>query len=404
MARQTRATLAGRQGRRYASTRRLAGRASGPLNSPGDWNWLLGGEYQGARPATEAMAMGVPAFGRGVWLLANAVADTDWHAARWDADTGVYQRLAAQPAVVTEPDPTVPAWNYRWAAAEDGVLFGNHFAFYGAPDSTGYPAYLVPVPADDVWLMVDPENGSYWLIINGESWSATDVLHVAYGNRSGEVFGRGVLAQYCEWLGGTVAAELHAGSYFAGGAMPPAVLQSPNVLTQDQADELKGAWRSVANTREPVVLPMGYVLTPLISNAEQNQLVQSRQWNSEAVAMLLGIPPYKLGLPGTTMTYQNVETADIDFVRDSVSRYASPLAAAFSKWLVPRGTVVRFDYTGRMRADQRTTADVLTQLTGANILSLDEARAVLGRPPAAITLEPETTPADVPELTPAEVT
>lgn len=406
MARTTRATLASRQGRIYSPARRIAGRGAGgyALNNVSDWNWLLGGDYAGAQPATETVAMGLPPFGRGVALLANAVAATEWHAARWDPDTGVYKRLALQPAVVTEPDPTVPAWNYRWASAEDGILFGNHFAFLGQPDSTGYPAYVIPIPADDVWLMIDPENGSYWLVINGGTYSATDVLHVSYGNRSGEVFGRGVLAQYSEWLGGAAAAEYHAGSYFAGGAMPPAVLQSPAVLTQTQADDLKESWRRVANTREPVVLPMGYVLTPLVSNAEQNQLVQSRQWNAEAVAMILGIPPYKLGLPGTTMTYQNVETADIDFVRDSVSRYADPLAAAFSKWLVPRGTVVKFDWAGRMRADQRTTSDVLTKYTAAGILSVDEARSVMGRPPMEITTQPDSTPEDVPELTPAEVT
>ena len=103
------------------------------------------------------------------------------------------------------------------------------------------------------------------------------------------------------------------------------------------------------------------------------------------------------------MTYQNVETADIDFIRDSVSRYADPLAAAFSKWLVPRGTVVRFDWAGRMRADQTTTASVLSTYTSAGILEIDEARAVLGRPPLASIQQAGTTPAEVPELTPAEV-
>ena len=153
----------------------------------------------------------------------------------------------------------------------------------------------------------------------------------------------------------------------------------------------------MANTREPIVMPMGYVLTPLVSNAEQNQLVQSRQWNAELAAMILGIPAYKLGLPGTTMTYQNVETADIDFIRDSVSRYADPLAAAFTKWLVPRGTVVRFDWAGRMRADQTTTATVLSTYTGAGIMTQDEARAVLGRPPLQLTTQEGSTPAEVPE-------
>lgn len=386
--------------------RRTARQRQQLSSNPRDWNWLLGGDYSQPGPATETQAMGMPPFGRGVALLANAVADTSWYAARWDEETGIYQRLPGQPNVVTDPDPTTTPWNYRWAAAEDGVLYGNHFALMGDPDSENAyrPRWLLPVPADQVWLMVDPENGSFWWVLGGETLAETDLFHVAFGNRSGEVLGRGALSQYCEWLGGAVAAELHAGAYFAGGAMPPAVLQSPTQLTEGQGQELKAAWRSVANTREPVILPMGYMLTPLVSNAEQNQLVQSRQWNAQAVAMMLGIPPYKLGLPGTTMTYQNVETADIDFIRDSVTRYASPLAAGFSKWLVPRGTVVRFDWANRMRADQRTTSDVLRTYTDAGILTVDEARATIGRPPLEESTDEGTTPEDVPELTPEEVT
>lgn len=378
----------------------------GGLRPRSDFAWLLGETLPPAPlPATESAAMALPAFGRGVALLANAVAETDWYAARWDASTGVYQRMVEQPPVVADPDPTVTTWNYRYAAATDGILYGNHFAFlgYGDDASDPWPRFLVPVPADQVWLLVDPETGSYWLTFNGTTYPPTDLLHVAYGNRSGEPFGLGVLAQYAGWLGGAIAAETHAAGYFAGGAMPPAVLQSPTVLTQDQADELKTAWRAVANTREPVVLPTGYVLTPLVSNAEQNQLVQTRQWNAEAVAMILGIPSYKLGLPGASMTYQNVETADIDFIRDSVSRYASPLAAAFTKWLVPRGSVVRFDWAGRMRADQTTTASVLSTYVSQGIVTKDEARAILGRPPLEIATAEATTPEGVPELTPAEV-
>ena len=385
--------------------RRIYSQGAG-LRSRTDWTFLLGGDYPATPvPATESAAMGLPPFGRGVALLANAVAGTDWHAAVWDPQVGVYQRSASQPAVVTDPDPTTTAWNYRWAATEDAILYGNHFAFLGYGDNPAdpWPRFVVPIPADQVWILTDPETGLFWFTIAGQTYAPADLLHVNYGSRSGEPLGRGVLAQYCEWLGGAIAAELHAGSYFAGGAMPPAILQSPQVLTQDQADELKAAWRAVANTREPVVLPMGYVLTPLISNAEQNQLVQTRQWNAETVAMMLGIPSYKLGLPGPSMTYQNIETADIDFIRDSVSRYADPLAAAFTKWLVPRGTVVQFDWAGRMRADQSTTANVLSTYTAAEILSKDEARAVLGRPPLEITTLPGTTPEAVPELTPAEV-
>jgi phage portal protein BeeE len=405
----------------YASRMRTRAAGRAGQMDPRTLTWFSGTDPLPPYPASESEAMALPPFGRGVALLANAVADTDWYAARWDPTQGVFQRLAAQPSVVADPNPDVPTWNYRWAACQDGILFGNHFAYCGDTDSaTNYPRELFPIPADMVWVMADPETGDFWWTINGEMVEPINlnspmvdangrpsqfgrIFHVPFGNRSGEVLGLGILKQYCDWLGGAVAAETHAASYFAGGALPPAVLQSPQVLTQTQADELKAAWRLVASTREPVVLPMGYVLTPLVSNAEQAQLVESRTWNAQAVAMMLGIPAYKLGLPGTTMTYQNVETADIDFIRDSVSRYASPLAAAFTKYLVPRGQVVRFDWAGRMRADQNTTSSVLRTYVDSGIMTQDEARAVIGRPPLELSTVEGTTPEDVPELTPAEV-
>lgn len=396
--RATRADVTRRLGRLPGTT--YGGRWGG-LSPASDWAFLTGDPYPDGVPmATESMAMGLPPFGRGVALLANAVAGTQWRAMRWDPALGVSVRIPDQPAVLVDPDPLTTPWHYRWAAVEDLILYGNHFALYGDLDfRTGRAGWLVPLPADDVWVIVDPETGRWSWTVAGAMLGADEILHVSAGNRSGEILGRGVLRQYAEWLGGAVAAEHHAGSYFAGGALPPAVLQSPTVLTQTQADDLKTKWRNMTNSREPVVLPNGYVLTPIVSDAESAQLVQSRQWNAEAVAMMLGIPTYKLGLPGPSMTYQNVESADIEFVRDSVDRYAGPLADAFTKWLMPRGTTVAWDYAGRMRADQSTTSTILSAYVAAGILTHDEARAMLGRPP----LETDDTP-EPPEPEPEPVT
>lgn len=356
-------------------------------------------------PATEAEVMSLPPFGRGVALLANAVASTEWYAAKWDADLGVSVRLPDQPAVLADPDPYTTAWHYKWAATEDGILWGNHFALYGEPDyRTLRAGWLVPIAADSVWILQDNVNPAVWQwVVGGIVFDPDELLHVAFGNRSGEVLGRGVLSQYGEWLGGVVAGEAHSAGYYSGGALPPAVITSPQILTQGQADELKAKWWSMASTREPVVLPSGYTLTPIVSSAEQAQLVESRTWNAEMVAMVLGIPPWKLGLQGPTMTYSNVETADIDFVRDSVDRYAGPLSASYTKWLMPRGIEVIWNYAGRMRADAKGTAEVLAALVGAGILTADEARSVLNRPPHAAAITAGSTPAGVPELTPGAV-
>jgi phage portal protein BeeE len=381
---------------------RLGGSALGP---PDPWAWLAGDApaYSSTpAPATEAAALGYPPFGRGVALLASAIATTRWVAERFDGALGVHVAIPDQPSVIQDPYPDVTPWAYRWAAVEDGILYGNHFALYGDMDwRTNRPGFIVPLPADEVWVLQDPGTGNWTWVIGGEEISRGDMLHIPFGNRSGEILGRGILFQYSEWLGSALAAEEFSGAYFAGGTLPPAVLQSPNLVTEDQARDLKDKWREMTNNREPVVLPTGYLLTPVVSNAEQSQLVESRQWSAEMVGMMLGIPSWKFSLPGPTMTYQNVETADIDFIRDGVDRYSAPIAAAFTKFLMPAGTQVRFDWTSRQRADARTTADTLTAYVAGGILSVDEARAVLGRPPMETHAEENTTPEDVPELTPA---
>lgn len=403
-------TLAG-----YGYRRGLSGGPTG-LSRRSEYTALIGGEYPDwPMPATEREAMGLPPFGRGVALLANAVAGTDWQAVRWDQAAGVAVPRPDQPAVLSMPDPNTTVWHYRWAAINDLILYGNHFGLCGPTDpTTRRPRWLWPVHADRVGMLVDPENLAYTWVIDGQEYlpyapdpgdPATDpgvlpdysgqVMHVSAGNRSGEILGLGVLAEYAEWLGGAVAAENHAGAYFAGGALPPAVLQSPTVLTQPQAEDLKTKWREMVSTREPVVMPQGYILTPIVSDALNAQMVESRQWNAADIAMMLGIPSYKLGLSGPSMTYQNIESADIEFVRDSVDRYASPLSRAFTDYLMPRGTSVAWQYAGRMRADQKTTAEVLTTYTGAGILTTDEARAAIGHEPLGEetpTVEPETDP------------
>jgi phage portal protein BeeE len=356
-------------------------------------------------PATEREAMGLPPFGRSVVILASAIAGTPWHAQTWDASAGIWQRTADQPAVLVDPFPDVSPWAYRWGATEDGILYGNHFALMGDMDfRTNRPGWTVPVPADQVWIGEDPSApGDYWWVIGGQSFTRDEILHVPYGARSGEVLGRGALAQYGEWLGGPVAAEHHAGAYFAGGALPPAVLQSPLPITQPQADELKAKWLTLTATREPMVLPQGYTLTPVVSNAEQAQLVESRTWDATMVSQIVGVPYWMLGLQGPSMTYLNVEGSDIAFVRDYADRWAQPLSSAYTKWLMPRGTSVTWDWTSRMRADTASTANVLSTLHGAGLVTTDEARAVLGRPPMADTTDPGTTPEGVPELTPESV-
>jgi HK97 family phage portal protein len=249
---------------------------------------------------------------------------------------------------------------------------------------------MFPLPADDVWILTDPARpGWYQWAIGGVTFDADEIFHVPFGARSGELLGRGVLEQYGPWLGGANAAEDYSAQTFSAGALPPAVLTSDRVQNDADAEMLKQRWRELTSKREPVVLPTGTNLLPVVGNAQQQQLVEGRTWNAQMIADIVGVPGWKLGLDGPSMTYQNIETADIDFVRDCVDRWGQPLTAAITKWLLPAGTEAVWDYASRMRADQKTTADVLTTYVEKGIITIDEARAALDRPPLPTPLAAE---------------
>lgn len=373
------------------------------------WAWLTGETIDAPTPlpASRDEALAVPAFGRGVELLASTVAGVPIDGFR-AGPNGVDERLpdAQQPNVLTDPDPTTTAWHWRFAAGKDLIECGNHVSLLGDLDwRTGRPGWLVPLPAALVGLVTDPADPGWWAFTYaGVLLDPSEVLHISAGNRSGEILGQGVIAQYADSLGGQREAERWAGRYVAGGGVPPAIIQHPAVSIQDEADDFKARWRSLMQTGEAVLLPAGASVTPLQSDAERQQLVQARTWNAQLAGMILGIPPHMLGLPGPTMTYQNVQSADVAYIRDVVTRWTDPIAATITKWLLPAGWEARPRWASRARTDLATQATTLEGLVAADIIDVDEARQALGYPPRAVATEAGTTPEGVPELGAVEVT
>lgn len=338
-----------------------------------------------ARPATEADAMGLPAYGFGVALIANAIASTEWYARRWNREHQIWERLEQQPAIVTDTYPLSPSqWHYKWAAAEDLINFGNHFGLLGElDDRTGRPGWIIPLPADEMWIITDPARPAWYeWNIGGVSFTADEIFHVPAGNRSGHILGRGAIEQYAHWLPGVAAAEEYAREQFTAGALPPAVLMTNQATTRTQATEIKDKWRELVSKREPIVLPNGTEIKPVVGNAQNAQMVEARQWSAQQTAWILGVPGWKMGLPGATMTYQNVETADIDFTRDCVDRWGRPITDAVTKWLLQRGVDLEWDYDDRLRSDAQGKAKVTKTLIDAGVLEAGtEGRARYNLPP-----------------------
>ena len=374
-------------------------RSSLPTDSRA-WAWLLNEAATVAPPlpASRDEALSIPAFGSGVDLLASTIAGVPLDAYRVRIESGRWVKtlLEDQPNFLTDADPLSDAWQWRYSVVKDLIEAGNHVSLLGDWDyRTNRAGWLVPIPVADVGLVTDASRpGWHAFTVAGVLLDPSEVLHISAGNRSGEVLGQGVIAQYAQQLGGQLAAEEWAGRYVAAGGLPPAIIQHPAIQPGEQAkaDAFKAAWRALVRTGEAAVLPAGATVTPLQSDAERQQLVEARRWNAHLSAMILRIPPHRLGLDGPTNTYQNVQSADVAFIRDEATRWSNPIVYALSKWVMPTGVQVIPRWSERAITDRATQVATLTEAKNAGIVTADEARQELGYPPLPPPAHPEPPP------------
>ena len=100
---------------------------------------------------------------------------------------------------------------------------------------------------------------------------------------------------------------------------------------------------------------------------------------------MFGIPAGKLlaEVNGNSMTYTNIESANTDYVRDTLMGYLREIEEALSD-LIPRGQTVKFKVEELLRADRKTRYEGHNlALAGQPFKTVNEIRAEEGLPPIA---------------------
>jgi HK97 family phage portal protein len=337
----------------------------------------------GAGTITEDSVRGLPPLAAGIRHIQSAIMQMPLGSYRED-EQGVVTEVKPVPLVLRYPTPgpgRVVA-DFITEYVNDSVLYGNYVAQLGPNDSTGYPMTLLPWPVDEVELKAEA-SGRLTYKFNNELFDESEVFHVAHDCRTGELAGAGILRRFRDTLGATVGAEKHTSNYFGSGAVPPGVIyDSRPDLTQEQADLLKVKWRGMATLGEPVVLPEPTTkFVPLVTDADKAQLVEARQWNASLVAMMLPIHPSLLGLEGPSMTYSNMESESLRFIKTTVMRLLVPLEQQFSRQCIPSTQRVMFDPTALLRPDSKTRFETYKLGLDGGWLTVDEVREREGLPP-----------------------
>lgn len=303
-------------------------RSTSGLAAPSDWLVaLLGGGSTSAagKRVTEGTALTVSAVFAAVRLLSFSVASLP---------LPLYRRLPRGKEKLTT-HPLHRLLNYtpnRWQTAlEFRAMCEAHLCLRGNAyveiETTrgGRITALIPRHPDRIEVKVTPDERGLAYVHRPRQGperplAQEQVMHLR-GLTTDGWCGLSVLAAARETLGLSMAAEEHAGRFYANDASPGGILSHPQRLSEEAKKKLRSQWgarhQGSPNAHKVAVLEEGMTWTAVGIAQKDQQFLEQRQFQVADVARWFNVPPHMIGELSRS-TNNNIEQQSEEFVRYSL--------------------------------------------------------------------------------------
>lgn len=268
---------------------------------------------------------------------------------------------------------------------EDAIMYGNGYAYIErAKDGTPIKLVYCEKGTCKAFYTQNKQELYYRIpFISKNKIEPCDVIHIYKSSTNGV---EGVaLTKYAEnVLSLSKSTDKAARNYYSSGCAVQGALtiKGSRKNSKEQARQAFADTHSGANASGIVILDDDMSYTPLSSNANESQMLETRTFNVTEIARFFNINPVLLG-DLSHSSYSTIEAANIEFVHRTLSPYICILQDEFNRKLIkPSETdvTIDFDETKLLGTDKTTMSNFLKTLTSAGIMSINEARKVLGMP------------------------
>lgn len=271
----------------------------------------------------------------------------------------------------------------------DMLTKGNGIAYIKRA-ADGTPVELIYRPAGEISIMYNPTNRQlYYLdpLLKKGKIEPINVIHFIKNTKDG-INGIGIPAFANQSLNLSKATNKSAEKFFDSGCKIDGVLTSDKPMGQQQKLDAKESWEKIYGNYGSgggiAVLGNDWKYQSIAQNSEQSQMLQSREFNITELARYFTISPTLLGDLSHTQ-YGSVEAAQADFIAHTLLPLISMIQDELNRKLLKpseRGKIViDLDEDHIYLSDKASTATYLSTLTSNGILSINEARHVLGYQP-----------------------
>jgi HK97 family phage portal protein len=326
-----------------------------------------------------ATVMGLPAASRARYLISNAIAQMT-PLQLWTPDGYIDPN---PPTILTRPNSVYGTFDFVQMMIDMAVTHGNFCALQADFDSDGYPQQLTPLP-HGFWLAYYDDDGYLVYSINGLEYSRDEVFHIRANASPIQPMGVGVVTQFRRSLGQALDQQNFVADTYRSGSIPAGTIELDlPEIDPLQATTVTNQWlTNHAGGRVPAVLPNTMKFVPSSWSPEDMQFLQSREFTVSEIAFMFNMDPTDLGaaLAGASNTYANIEQHEQSRTINTYGSWMRRVEEEFSD-LVPGRGQAKLVPANLMRTDTKTVAEVQQLEIGNEVLTVDEARKLVGKRP-----------------------
>jgi HK97 family phage portal protein len=230
-------------------------------------------------------------------------------------------------------------------------------------------------------------NGETTYLVNGEPYSASDIIDVPFMLRSDGLRHYSPITQGAETIQLALAMTRYGAKFFAGGGVPPLGLfgpmpTGPEAMKRALADVNRAVEEARASTVPIVQLPPGYELKPIAFDPNKGQMVEGQRFCVEQIARIFGLPPVFLQ-DLTNATFTNSEQQSLQLVKFVIVQWVQSFEEELNLKLFGQrngGRYVEHVLDGLLRGDFLGRMQALGQAIQNGLLTPNEGRAIENRP------------------------
>ena len=286
------------------------------------------------------------------------------------------------PAVLKSPQDfaeghpsSIGDWLYSSQMALDG--WGNSVGIVTARDGLGFPRQIELVKPEEVAFRISGSRIIEYKI-NGESVPSREIWHERQHVWPGMPVGLSPITFAALTLGGALNAQRFMVDWFAGGAVPSAILRNEaTTLTPIQAEQMKRRFLDSVSVGQPFTTGKDWTYEPIQAKAAESGFIEQMNYSALDLCRFFGVPGDLVDVAvqgGSSITYANVTQRNLQFLIQNLGPAVKRREEALSQ-LTPSPRVVKLNSSALLRMDDKTRAEVNQIRVNTRERTPDELRA-----------------------------